>query len=90
VRILDLGNDIQIKPAKRYIAFRRKHNFLAVKTRKSMLRLILNIRKSELNDPLYKAREVEGTLSVVSIMEPNDIPYALEFIRQSYDKSLTR
>jgi predicted transport protein len=90
VRILDLGNDIQIKPAKGYIAFRRKHNFLAVKTRKSMLRLILNIRKSELNDPLQKAREIEGTLSVVSIMEPNDIPYALEFIRQSYDKSLTR
>ena len=86
-RVLDLGNDIQIKPVKNYIAFRRKHNFLAIKTRKSMLRLILNIRKSELNDPMQKAREVEETLSVVSITVPNEISYILELIRQSYQLS---
>ncbi|MGB8134550.1 MAG: DUF5655 domain-containing protein, partial [Nitrososphaeraceae archaeon] len=49
-RILDLGNDIQIKSNKKYIAFRRKHNFVAIKFRKSMLKLSLNIKKSELEE----------------------------------------
>jgi hypothetical protein len=47
-RILDLGNDIQIKSNKKYIAFRRKHNFVAIKFRKSMLKLSLNIKKANL------------------------------------------
>jgi hypothetical protein len=44
--ILGLGNDIQIRSNKKYIAFRRKHNFVAVRFRKSLLRLTLNIKKS--------------------------------------------
>jgi predicted transport protein len=89
-RILELGNDIQIKSNKRYIAFRRNLNFAAVKPRKSVLKLTLNLKKSELKDPLNKAREIEGVLSEVPIKESNDIPYALQIIQQSYDKSLTR
>ena len=89
-RIIDLGNDIQIKSNKRYIAFRRNYNFVAVKTRRSMLKLTLNLKKSELNDPLNKAREIESILSEVRIKEPNDIPYVLQFIQQSYEKSMTR
>ena len=80
----------QIKSNKKYIAFRRKHNFVAIKIRKSILRLILNIKTSELNDPLHKAREIEGILSVVRIVEPNEIQCVLNPIQQSYNMSMTR
>ena len=92
--ILGLGNDIQIKSNKKYIAFRRKHNFVAIKFRKSMLRLTLNIKKSELNDPLNKAKDIGGPhhasgLTEVHIKEPNEIQNVLPFIQQSYNRNLT-
>jgi predicted transport protein len=77
-RILDLGNDIQIKT-----------NFAAVRVAKSLLKLTINLQKSELNDPLHKAREVEGVLSEVRIKEPNEIQYVIPFIQQSYNRNLT-
>ena len=40
--ILGLGNDIEIKTNKGYIAFRRKHNFVAIRVTKSILKLSLN------------------------------------------------
>jgi predicted transport protein len=88
-RILDLGNDIQIKTNKSYIAFLRKKNFAAVRVAKSLLKLTINLQKSELNDPLHKAREVEGVLSEVRIKEPNEIQYVIPFIQQSYNRNLT-
>src|SRR5215218_10144396 len=33
-RILDFGNDIQMKTNKTYIAFSRKHNFVSIRVRK--------------------------------------------------------
>lgn len=92
--ILGLGNDIQIKSNKKYIAFRRKHNFVATTFRKSMLRLTLNIKKSELNDPLNNAKDIGGALHAsglteVHIKEPNEIQYVLPFIQQSYNRNLT-
>jgi predicted transport protein len=80
-RILDLGNDIQIKSNKKYIAFRRKHNFAAIKIRKSLLKLKLLIKKSELNDPLNKAKDIGERLTEIDIKEPNDIQYVLPFIQ---------
>ena len=93
-RILDLGNDIQIKSNKKYIAFRRKHNFVSIRIRKSFLKLHLNITKSELNDPLNKAKDVRGILNVIglteiNIKEPNEIQYVLPFIQHSYNRNLT-
>ena len=45
--ILGLGNDVEIKTNKGYIAFRRKHNFL-LRVTKSLLKLHLNIKKVNL------------------------------------------
>lgn len=93
-RILDLGKDIQIKSNKGYIAFRRKHNFVAIIFRKSALELVLNIKKSELNDPLNKAKDIGGVLHAsglteIRIKEPNEIQYVLPLIQQSYNRNLT-
>jgi predicted transport protein len=92
-RALDLGNDIRIKTNKTYIAFSRKHNFLSIRVTKSFLKLHLNIRKSELNDPLHKAKDIVGVLHAsglteIHIKEPNEIQYVLPFIQQSYNTNL--
>lgn len=92
--ILSLGNDVEIKTNKTYIAFRRKHNFASIRVTKSLLKLHLNIKKSELNDPLNKAIDVGGPHHVIGltelhIKEPNEIQYVLPFIQQSYNKNLT-
>ena len=87
VRILDLANDIQVKTNKTYIAFRRKKNFVGVRVKKSLLKLTITVPKSDLNDPLNKAREIDGILSEVSIKEPSEIQYVLQFIQQSYNRN---
>jgi len=56
--ILAIGNDIQLRCKKHYVSFRRKHNFMAIRFRKSKLRLGFNIDIDHLNDPLKKARNV--------------------------------
>ncbi len=91
--ILSLGDDVNIKTNKTYVAFRRKHNFIAIRVTKSFLKLHLLIKKSELHDPLNKVRDIGGThhvsgLTEIIIKEPNEIHYVLPFIQQSYDKNL--
>jgi len=93
-RILDFGNDIQMKTNKTYIAFSRKHNFVSIRVRKSSLKLHLNIRKSELNDPLHKAKKIgdvlhTSRLTQIHIKEPNESQYVLPFIQQPYNRNLT-
>lgn len=92
--ILSLDNDVEIKTNKSYFPFRRKHNFAAKRVTKSLLKLTLNIKKSELNDPLNKAKDIGGPLHAsglteLHIKEPNEIQYVLPFIQQSYNRNLT-
>lgn len=91
--ILSLGNDIEVRPTKMYISFRRKFGFVGIIILKSKLKTYLNIDVSELTDPLKKARDVKkighyshGDSEVV-ITESKDIPYLLELIRQAYQKN---
>ena len=55
--ILAIGDDIQLRCKKNYISFRRKPNFVAIRFRKSKLRLGFNIDVNHLNDPLKKAKK---------------------------------
>lgn len=67
---------------------------LAIRVTKSLLKLTLNIKKSELNDPLNKAKDIGRPHNVIGltelhIKEPNEIQYVLPFIQQSYNRNLT-
>lgn len=90
--ILGLGNDIEVRPKKFYIAFRRKQSFAGLLFLKSKLKVYLTIDFPEIEDPLKKARDVKeiGHYSngntEVTIMEPGEIPYLLTLIKHAYDR----
>lgn len=52
--ITNLGTDIEIRPTKMYIAFRRNKGFAGVVVLRSKLKVYLNIDVSQLKDPLKK------------------------------------
>ncbi len=76
-----LGNDIEVRPKKHYVAFRRK------------LKLYLNIEINQIDDPLKKARDVKdighyssGKTEII-IKDRSEIPSVLPLIKQAYEKS---
>ena len=90
--ILSLGKDIEIRPKKFYIAFRRKQGFVGLQFLKSKLKVYLNINFSDIQDPLKKARDVTKVghhshgNTEVTITEPGEIPYTLTLLKQAYEK----
>lgn len=92
--ILSLGKDIEVRPKKLYVSFRRKQGFVGIIFLKSKLKAYLNIDYSDINDdPLKKARDVikvghysHGNTEV-TIVEPGEISYILTFIKPAYEKS---
>jgi predicted transport protein len=91
--ILRLGKDIEVRPKKFYVAFRRRQGFVGIIFLKSKLKAYLNIDYPDIKDPLKKARDVKevGHYSrgntEVTIREPSEISYILTFIKQAYEKS---
>ena len=57
--ILSLGKDNEVRPKKKYVAFRRKQAFVSIMFLKSRLKAYLNIEIDQINDPLKKARDVK-------------------------------
>jgi predicted transport protein len=57
--IVTLGNDIEMRPKKKYVAFRRKQAFVSFLFLKSKLKAYLNIKIDQIDDPLKKARDVK-------------------------------
>jgi len=91
--ILTLGADIEVRPKKKYVAFRRKKGFVGVIFLKSKLKAYLNIKINQLQDPLKKARDVKnigyyphGNTEVV-ISDNNHIQYAITLIKGAYERS---
>jgi predicted transport protein len=90
LHILNLGKDIEVKPTKSYIAFRRKHNFVAFHFLRSYLKAHINIGIHQINDPLKKAKDYakfSGKIVEVSIKNRSEISYVLTLIKHSYEKN---
>ena len=88
-----MGNDIEMRPKKKYVAFRHKQAFVSFLFLKSKLKAYLNIEIDQVDDPLKKARDVKdvghyssGKTEII-IKENGDIPYALSLIKQAYERS---
>jgi predicted transport protein len=84
--ILRHGKDIELRPKKQYVAFRRKQAFASFVFLKSKIKAYLNIEMNQINDPLKKARDVKdighyssGKTEII-ITEEGEIPYALSLI----------
>ena len=91
--ILTLGNDIEVRPKKHYVAFRRKQGFVSIVFLRSKLKAYLNVEIYHANDPLKKARNVKDIghyssgKTEITIKEKSEIPYALSLIKQAYERS---
>jgi predicted transport protein len=92
-QILSLGNDIEIRPTKKYVAFRRKQQFVGIVFLKEKLKVYLNADSSQLQDPYNKVRNVTNVGhyshgdSEIIVSNPSEIPIALPLIKQVYEKS---
>ena len=91
--ILALGKDIEVRPKKQYVAFRRKQAFVSIVFLRSKLKAYLNVEVNQINDPLKKARDVKdighyssGKTEII-INDSGEISYALTLIKQAYERS---
>ncbi len=88
--ILNLGDDIKVKPTKLYIGFISNTNFVDIRIQKKSLKLWLNLTFGKLNDPLKLARDVSqighwgnGEYEI-SISNDEYLDYLASLIEQSY------
>lgn len=91
-RVLGLGENIEVRPRKKYVGFVASSNFVDVHPQKSQLKLWINMMKGDLDDPKKVARDVSaighwdnGDYEVV-VKSADDIYYLMPLIKQSYAK----
>ncbi|QNL97254.1 DUF5655 domain-containing protein [Treponema sp. Marseille-Q4132] len=89
--ILNIADDITIKPRKLYIAYIRKTNFCDINVQKNQIKIWLNIEKGKLSDSKEIVRDVSkighhgnGDYEI-TINSDSDIEYVVSLIRQSYN-----
>ncbi|EKF85266.1 DUF5655 domain-containing protein [Methanobacterium formicicum] len=90
-RIYNLGEDVQVKPTKYYIAFKSRTNFVDFRLQKKQIKIWLNIRKGELDDPKDIARDISdvghwgnGDYEIKATYK-SDLEYIMDLIKQSYN-----
>jgi predicted transport protein len=59
--ILNLSSDIEIQPRLDYIAFKKNSNVVDIAIQKKGLKLWINLKKGQLDDPKNITRDVSGT-----------------------------
>lgn len=94
-RILNLGENIEIRPRKCYVGFIANTNFVDMNLTKKQLWLWFNMKKGELDDP----RKISDDCSSrghwgngdyeVRIKPGDDLDYLMTLIKQSYKKNST-
>ena len=91
-RILQLGDDIEIKFNKQTIGFKRYRTFTDLIIYNRGIIVMLNLKKGELNDPLNKTEDVSeigkwgnGDYRF-KLKSENDLEYVMSLIKQSYQK----
>lgn len=90
-KVLGLGENIEVRPRKKYIGFVAETNFVDIHLQKAQLKLWINVPKGTLKDPKNIARDVaeighwgNGDYEAV-VKSDDDINYMINLIKQSYD-----
>ena len=90
-RILNIDSSVKEEIKKLYIAFKSSTNFVDIEPQKSRLRLMLNMKFDEINDPLNLAKDVTGLGRwgngdvEVGISNINEIDDVMDLIQQAFD-----
>jgi len=91
-RILDLG-EIELKPFGTYVAFKANNEFVCVRVYRTILRIILNIPKHDLDDPKSIVDEFPKNIRFgkgdigLDFKPEDDLDYLMTLIKQSYNKN---
>lgn len=91
-KILELGENIQVRPRKYYNGFIANTNFVDIHVKKSKLKIWINLSKGELDDPKKMARDVSGIGHwgngdyEINFKPGDDLDYLMSLIKQSYKK----
>jgi len=91
-RILNLGDNIEIRPRKHYIGFIANTTFVDIHPQKSQIKIWVNLNKGDLDDPKEITRDVSnighwGNGDYEIIIKPDsDLDYLITLIKQSYKK----
>lgn len=90
-RILEMGSDITFVPRQNYIGFKRKSNFVDIEFTKNFLKVTLNLRKGQLNDPMGLTEDItdighwgNGDYRVNKVNGETDLDYLMVLIKSSY------
>ncbi|MDI6839248.1 MAG: DUF5655 domain-containing protein [bacterium] len=91
--LLEIDPDVKIRPVKHYVGFISKTNFIDIHIQKKALKIWLNMKKGELNDPKGLFRDVSrighwgnGDYEL-RIQDDKDIEYITSLAQQSYRKN---
>lgn len=91
-RVLSLGNEIEVKHKKWYLAFASNSNFIYVFIFKNYLKIVLNLKLDELGDPKKIAEDVSETGHRgngdyrIKVEPGDDLDYLMTLIKQAYEK----
>lgn len=91
--LLGIGNNIKVKPTKKYIGFIAKTNFVDVHIQKNALKLWLNLRIGELDDPKKMTRDMSTTGHwgngdyEIQCSDDESLDYIISLAKQSYKKN---
>lgn len=86
--ILNLSPDIEVESKKLYIAFKKRRNIVDIVTLKTGLRLFLNIKKGELDDPrnLMRDASLKGHWGngdyEIYVSNTDNIEYIMSLVKQ--------
>ncbi|MCB4235432.1 DUF5655 domain-containing protein [Kaistella anthropi] len=89
--MLNIDSSVKEEIKKLYIAFKSSTNFVDIEPQKSRLRLMLNMKFDEINDPLNLAKDVTGLGRwgngdvEVGISNINEIDDVMDLIQQAFD-----
>ena len=92
--VLELDPCVHEEFKKLYVAFKAETNFVDVVPRAKRMRLSLNMRFSEINDPKGLCRDITGLGKwgngdvSVDLATMEDLPYVLGVVRQSLERQL--
>nr|WP_276576035.1 DUF5655 domain-containing protein [Oceanirhabdus seepicola] len=88
--ILNIAEDIKMKPAKRYIAFITKKNITDICIQKKAIKIWINLKEGKLEDAKGITRNVSNTGHwgngdyEIQISDDDDLEYIISLIKQSY------
>lgn len=79
---------------KQYVAYKAETNFVDVVPQASRMRMVLNLKFHELNDPKGVAEDVTNLGrwgngdAEIRVSSPDDLPYVLGLVRQAFERQM--